>query len=161
MNHRLSSILFILAVAATTLPAPAAFAQSRKKVATRSSSVTLFRGCLQGDPTKGFALLSPKSNPDGTTGQMKTYRVVAGQKIDLQPMANKVVEITGTLSTAQGAAHSIPSTDALGGREIVDSVRTAPTSPEQGTQMWADGTLTARSVRQVENSCAVGSDKKD
>ncbi|HEY0284384.1 MAG TPA: hypothetical protein VGC23_03280 [Vicinamibacterales bacterium] len=151
------SILFF--ALSSGLSESAAHAQAQPVAAP--SAATTFRGCLQGDTTKGFALLSTTTNPDGSAGQTKTYRVIIDSKTDARDLTNKIVEIAGNLSTKPEDVHSIASTDALGGRKIVDSARTTPSSLNEGTQMWAEGTLTARSVRQVENSCAASAVKKE
>src|SRR3954466_6586146 len=72
-------------------------AQTKKSPAAPqpAASATTFRGGLQGDSTKGFALLSPTGNGSDNRGQMKTYKVVpASRNVTLNSMANKVVEVT-------------------------------------------------------------------
>jgi hypothetical protein len=145
----------LVAFTVFTVSSVGSFAQSPAPPSPTTRQTT-FRGCLQGDPNKGFGLLSPTVTTGGGPGLMKTYRVVPPKDADLGKLVNKIVEITGTLSTAPSERHNIPATDVLGGRRVVDSVQTAPTTPEQGQQTWSDGTLSAQKIRQLENSCAAG-----
>src|SRR4051794_40577045 len=77
-----------------------ALAQTQKAPSRPAPAVTTYRGCLQGDTTKGFALMSPTGNGSDNKSQMKMYKVVpASNTVNLAPMTNKVVEISGTLTT--------------------------------------------------------------
>jgi len=138
-----------------------ALAQTQKAPARPAPPVTTYRGCLQGDTTKGFALMSPTGNGSDSKGQMKTYKVVpASNTVNLASMANKVVEVSGTLTTDTSAAGKIPAPDVMGDRKVTDSNHSEPASVSEGMKLWADGTLRVRSVRQVASSCAARSDGK-
>ena len=78
---------------------------------TSATPPNTFRGCLQGDATTGFSLLSPTGDGSGadTKGQTMTYKVVpAGSDVDLAAMANKIVEVGGTVSTEESKTGSMP-----------------------------------------------------
>jgi hypothetical protein len=116
-----------------------------------------FRGCLQGDAAKGFALLSPTGDGSGADnkGQTMTYKVVAGgSDVDLARMVNKTVEINGSVATEESKSGSMPA-------PVPDTVRGtggAGGAGEPGVNTafyYANGTLTARSVRELEGTCAV------
>jgi hypothetical protein len=128
---------------------------------TRSSSpsVKSFRGCLQGDAAKGFSLLAATGDGSGsdTKGQTMTYRVVAVTKtVDLMKMVNKVVDISGTLATDRGNTGQIPA-------PVTDSARSTAGAggtgrPGENTAFYfANGTLTAQSIREVSATCATRS----
>jgi hypothetical protein len=150
MNPRFTFLTVLLTASICSVPG-ASFAQ-----ATKRASEQVFQGCLQGDPSKGFSLKTLARTTAGTPGQIKTYRIVWPKGFEPGALSNKTIEARGTLSTESGNTGQIPSTDALGGRRVVDSNDTVKASPEAGVQMWADGTLTVRTARQVANSCAVG-----
>lgn len=124
---------------------------------TSATGPKTFRGCLQGDAYKGYALLSPTgdgSRPD-TQGQMMTYKVVpAGSDLDLVTMVNKTVEIEGTLSTTESKTGSMPA-------PVPDTARGTGGSGGAGVPgvdtafYYANGTLSARSIRELEPTCAV------
>jgi len=155
LSRRILGILVCLGMAAPAL------AQTQKPSARSAPAATTYRGCLQGDAAKGFALMSPTGNGSDSKGQMKTYKVVpASPTVNLAPMANKVVEVSGTLTTDASAAGKIPAPDVMGDRKVTDSNHSEPASVSEGMKVWADGTLTVRSVRQVANSCAARSDGK-
>ena len=131
---------------------------------TRSSSQSApsaksFRGCLQGDAAKGFSLLAATGDGSGadTKGQTMTYRVVAMTKtVDLMKMVNKIVEISGTLATDRGNTGQIPA-------PVTDSARSTAGAggtgrPGENTAFYfANGTLTAQSIREVSATCATRS----
>ncbi len=124
---------------------------------TSATDPNTFRGCLQGDAAKGFALLSPTGDGSGadTKGQTMTYRVVpAGVDIDLASASNKTVEIGGTVSTAESKTGSMPA-------PVPDTVRGTGGAGGAGAPgvntafYYANGTLSARSIRVLEPTCAV------
>jgi hypothetical protein len=85
-----------------------------------------------------------------------TYKVESTAQVDLARHVNKVVEISGTLSTAPGKTGSIPA-------PVPDTVRGtggAGGSGKPGTDnatYYANGTVTARSIREIAPTCAVRS----
>src|SRR4051812_38241929 len=94
-----------------------ALAQSNGAPKTQPAATSTFKGCLQGDSAKGFALMSPTGDATkDAKGQMKMYKIVAGSGVSLSQMANKLVEVSGTLDTA--ATGKIPSPDVMGDRKI-------------------------------------------
>jgi hypothetical protein len=124
---------------------------------TSATPPDTFRGCLQGDAAKGFALLSPTGDGSGadTQGQTMTYKVVpAGSDVDLTGMVNKTVEIAGTLATQESKTGSMPA-------PVPDTVRGTGGAGGSGTpgvdtaSYYANGTLSARSIRELEGTCAV------
>jgi hypothetical protein len=124
---------------------------------TSASDPSTFRGCLQGDTTKGFTLLTPTGDGSGadTKGQTLTYKVVPqGQSVDLSSMVNKVVEVSGTVSTRESDTGKMPA-------PVTDSVRSPGGAGGTGKYgentafTWANGTVTAKSVRELEPTCAV------
>jgi hypothetical protein len=124
---------------------------------TSATGPNTFRGCLQGDPANGFALLSPTGDGSGgdTKGQTMTYRVVpAGADVDLARMVNKTVEVGGTVAIEESKTGSMPA-------PVPDTVRGTGGAGGSGTpgidnaSYFANGTLTARSIRELEQTCAV------
>jgi hypothetical protein len=114
---------------------------------TSATGENTFRGCLQGDAAKGFSLLGPTGDASGadTKGQTMTYKVVAaGGDVDLARMVNKTVEVSGTLSTEESKRGSIPA-------PVPDTVR----GTGGAAFSFADGTVSARSIRELEPTCAV------
>lgn len=119
---------------------------------------TMFKGCLQGDSTKGFALLAATGDGSGgdQKGQMMTYRVLGPSGVDLSRHINKVVEITGAISKDPAKGGSMPA-------PVTDSVRSTGGAggtgkPGENTAFYyANGTLTAKSIREVAGTCAVRS----
>jgi hypothetical protein len=117
-----------------------------------------FKGCLQGDTSKGFSLLAATGDGSGgdQKGQTMTYKVVSGSQVDLARHVNKVVEISGTVSTAPGQTGSIPA-------PVPDTVRGtggAGGSGKPGSDnatYYANGTVTAKSIREIAPTCAVRS----
>ena len=116
-----------------------------------------FRGCLQGDSTKGFVLLSPTGDGSGadTKGQTMTYKVVAtGADVDLARMANKTVEISGTVAIDESKTGSVAA-------PVPDTVRGTGGAGgtgrpgENNAFYYANGTLSARGIRELEPTCAV------
>jgi hypothetical protein len=116
-----------------------------------------FRGCLQGDSTKGFVLLSPTGDGSGadTKGQTMTYKVVATDAaVDLARMANKTVEISGTVALDESKTGSMPA-------PVPDTVRGTGGSGgtgrpgENNAFYYANGTLSARGIRELEPTCSV------
>jgi hypothetical protein len=124
---------------------------------TSATQPGTYRGCLQGDSAKGFALLTPTGDGSGTDtkGQTLTYKIVpAGQDVNLGPLVNKVVEVTGTLSTAERDTGKMEA-------PVTDSVRSPGGAGGTGKWgentafTWANGTVTAKSIRELEPTCAV------
>jgi hypothetical protein len=84
-----------------------------------------------------------------------TYKVVAaGGDVDLARMVNKTVEISGSVSTDESKTGSMPA-------PVPDTVRGTGGAGGSGTPgvnaafYFANGTLSARSVRELEPTCAV------
>lgn len=124
---------------------------------TSATGPQTFRGCLQGDTTVGFSLLTATGDGSGrdTKGQSITYRVVpAGQNVNLSPLANKLVEVSGTVSTTEKDTGQMPA-------PITDSVRSPGGAGGTGKWgentafIWASGTVTAKSIRELEPTCQV------
>lgn len=124
---------------------------------TTATGPNTFRGCLQGDATNGFSLLSPTGDASGgdTKGQTMTYKVVAAQSdVDLSRMVNKTVEVSGTVATDESKTGSMPA-------PVPDTVRGTGGAGGSGTPgvnsafYFANGTLSARSIRELEPTCAV------
>ena len=124
---------------------------------TSATGPNTFRGCLQGDAGKGFSLLSPTGDASGgdTKGQTMTYRVVpAGSDIELTRMGNKTVEVGGSVSTEESKTGTMAA-------PVPDTVRGTGGAGGSGTPgvdvatYYANGTLTARSIRELEPTCAV------
>lgn len=147
MKAKLTAVLGIAVLTGTV-------ACSQYTAATEPST---FRGCLQGDTTVGFSLLAPTGDGSGTDtkGQTMTYKVVpAAQDVNLSPMVNKLVEIGGTVSTAPADTGKMPA-------PITDSVRSPGGAGGTGKWgentafIWANGTVTAKSIRELEPTCSV------
>lgn len=124
---------------------------------TTATSADSFRGCLQGDATKGFVLLSPTGDGSGadTKGQTMTYRVeAAGQDVNLASMVNKTVEISGAVALDESKTGSMPA-------PVPDTVRGTGGAGgtgrpgENNAFYYANGTLSARTIRELEPTCAV------
>jgi hypothetical protein len=124
---------------------------------TSATQPNTYRGCLQGDATNGFALLSPTGDGSGgdTKGQTMTYKVVpAGTDVDLARMVNKTVEVSGAVSTGDSNSGAMPA-------PVPDTVRGTGGAGGAGTPgvntafYYANGTLSARSIRELEPTCAV------
>lgn len=124
---------------------------------TSATQTGTYRGCLQGDATRGFSLLSATGDGSGadTQGQTMTYKVVpSGSDVDLIGMANKTVEVAGSLSTQESKTGSVPA-------PVPDTVRGTGGAGGSGTPgvdtsfSYAHGTLSARSIRELEPTCAV------
>ena len=124
---------------------------------TSATPPNTFRGCLQGDAANGFSLLSPTGDGSGADnkGQTMTYRVVpAGADVDLADMVNKTVEVAGAVSTDESKTGAMPA-------PVPDTVRGTGGAGGSGTPgvntaiAYANGTLTARSIRELEPTCAV------
>lgn len=124
---------------------------------TTATGPNTFRGCLQGDATNGFSLLSPTGDASGadTKGQTMTYKVIAaGGDVDLARMVNKTVEISGSVSTDESKTGSMPA-------PVPDTVRGTGGAGGSGTPgvnsafYFANGTLSARAIRELEPTCAV------
>ena len=118
---------------------------------TTATGPDTFRGCLQGDAAKGFSLLSPTGDGSGadTKGQTMTYEVVpAGSDVDLSAHGEQDCRGGGTVSTeavenrVDGSARARHGA----GRLAVPAARDS---------LYANGTLTARSIRELEPTCAV------
>jgi hypothetical protein len=85
-----------------------------------------------------------------------TYRVVPASRMDLGRHVNKAVEISGSLSTAPRNTGSMPA-------PVPDTVRgtggaggTGKPGEDTATY-YANGTLTAKSIRELAPTCAVRS----
>ena len=124
---------------------------------TSATQTNTYRGCLQGDAANGFSLLSPTGDGSGadTKGQTMTYKVVpAGADVDLARMVNKTVEVGGVVSTDASNTGAIPA-------PVPDTVRGTGGAGGSGTPgvnaaiSYANGTLTARSIRELEPTCAI------
>jgi hypothetical protein len=123
---------------------------------TTATGPNTFRGCLQGDAARGFSLLSPTGDGSGadTKGQTMTYKVLAGSDVDLAKMVNKTVEINGSVSTQESKEGSMPA-------PVPDTVRGTGGAGGAGTTgvdtalSYANGTLSAKSIRELEPTCAV------
>ena len=123
---------------------------------TTATGPNTFRGCLQGDATKGFSLLSPTGDGSGadTKGQTMTYKVVAGGNVDLARLVNKTVEVSGSVSTDASSTGSMSA-------PVPDSTRGTGGEGGSGTpgvdnaSYYANGTLSATSIRELEPTCAV------
>jgi hypothetical protein len=148
--------LFATTFGAVVLSVAAVATQSTPPV--NQTDAKTFRGCLQGDTSKGFALLAATGDGSGgdQKGQTMTYRVVPAARIDLTRHVNKVVEISGALSTAPAKTGSMPA-------PVPDTVRgtggaggTGKPGEDTATY-YANGTLTAKSIRELAPTCAVRS----
>ena len=124
---------------------------------TSATGGNTFRGCLQGDAVRGFSLLSPTGDGSGadSKGQTMTYKVVlAGSDVDLSSMVNKTVEVRGTVKTEESKRGSIPA-------PVPDTVRGTGGAGPAGRPgvdtafSYANGTLTAKAIRELEPTCAV------
>jgi hypothetical protein len=119
---------------------------------------TTFKGCLQGDSTKGFALLAATGDASGRDpkGQTMTYKVTAPPKVDLAEYVNKTVEITGSVSLEPGKTGTMPA-------PVPDTVRGTGGAGgtgkpgENSAFYFANGTLTAKTIRDVAPTCATRS----
>jgi hypothetical protein len=117
---------------------------------TTATGPDTFRGCLQGDSARGFTLLSPTGDGSGadTKGQTLTYKVVpSGSDIDLNRFVNRTIEVAGTVATDESKTGSMPA-------PVPDSVKGTGGAGSAGFT-YANGTLTARSIRELEPTCAV------
>jgi hypothetical protein len=117
---------------------------------TTATGPDTFRGCLQGDSGKGFTLLSPTGDGSGadTKGQTLTYKVVpSGSDIDLNRFVNRTIEVAGTVATDESKTGSMAA-------PVPDSVKGTGGAGSAGFT-YANGTLTARSIRELEPTCAV------
>jgi hypothetical protein len=81
----------------TTSRTPQTATSQRVPPASSRSAVT-YKGCLQGDWGSGFLLLTPTGAADSRQARMMTFKVVSAKNVDPRAMANKMVEVTGTLS---------------------------------------------------------------
>ena len=117
-----------------------------------------FRGCLQGDSIKGFSLLAATGDASGgdDKGQTMTYKVEAPLTINLAQHVNKVVEITGVVSQEAGKTGSMPA-------PVPDTVRGTGGAGgtgkpgENSAFYFANGTLNAKTIKEVAQTCAVRS----
>jgi hypothetical protein len=145
----------LTAIFGLTLSGTIATAQSAP---ANQKDANTFKGCLQGDTSRGFSLLAATGDGSGRDqkGQTMTYRVIPAPKIDLARHVNKVVEISGTVSTAAGKTGSIPA-------PVPDTVRGTGGAGGSGTAgkdnatYYANGTLTAKSIRELAPTCAARS----
>ena len=148
----------ILPVTCAAVVLSAAVVATQSTPAVNQNDAKVFRGCLQGDSAKGFALLAATGDGSGTDqkGQTMTYRVVPASRMDLNRHVNKAVEISGPLSTAPRSTGSMPA-------PVPDTVRgtggaggTGKPGEDTATY-YANGTLTAKTIREIAPTCAVRS----
>ena len=135
-----------------TLTVSVAIAQSAPQ---NQKGSTTFKGCLQGDATKGFALLAATGDGSGsdTKGQTMTYKVVPPAGVDLAKHVNKIVEVDGTISN-KGGSMPAPVTDTVRGTAGAGGTG----KPGENTAFYyANGTLTAKAIREVAATCALRS----
>ena len=138
-----------------TIALTAVVATAQKAPQNQVNSTT-FKGCLQGDATKGFALLAATGDGSGsdTKGQTMTYKVVPPKNVDLAKHVNKVVEIDGTVSSQKAGSMPAPVTDTVRGTAGAGGTG----KPGENTAFYyANGTLTAKAIRDVASTCAVRS----
>jgi hypothetical protein len=77
-----------------------------------------------------------------------TYKVVSnGSDIDLNRFVNRTIEVAGTVSTDESKTGSMSA-------PVPDSVKGTGGAGSAGFT-YANGTLTARSIRELEPTCAV------
>ena len=126
--------------------------------AQNQQNSTTFKGCLQGDETKGFALLAATGDASGgdRKGQTMTYKVLAPSGMELSRHVNKIVEISGTIAKDPAKRGSMPA-------PVTDSARSTAGAggtgkPGENTAFYyANGTLNAKTIREVASTCAVRS----
>ena len=124
--------------------------------AADSKNPTMFKGCLQGDSTKGFALLSSTGDGSGsdTKGQTMTYKVMAPPTMDLSRHVNKIVEVNGTLALNKTGSMPAPVPDTVRGTGGAGGSG----KPGENTAFYyANGTLTAKTIREIAATCALRS----
>ena len=147
MKSTLANTLALVALALSVATAQSA-PQNQK-------NSTTFKGCLQGDAAKGFALLAATGDGSGsdTKGQTMTYKVVPPAGVDLAKHVNKIVEVDGTLSN-KGGAMPAPVTDTVRGTAGAGGTG----KPGENTAFYyANATLTAKAIREVTATCALRS----
>ncbi len=129
---------------------------SSQSAAQNPKNPTSFKGCLQGDTTKGFALLSATGDGSGsdTKGQTMTYKVEAPAGVDLKAHVNKAVEITGMLALNKTGSMPAPVPDTVRG---TGGAGGTGKPGENNAFYYANGTLTAKSIRELAPTCAVRS----
>jgi hypothetical protein len=77
-----------------------------------------------------------------------TYKVVpTGADLDLNRFVNRTIEVAGTVSTDESKTGSMPA-------PVPDSVQGTGGAGSAGFT-YANGTLSARSIRELEPTCAV------
>ncbi len=147
------SALFALSGAAEW---PALHAQAKNTPA--KNAVSTITGCVQSAQSEGFVLLNPQGRPAANKTQTLTYKLVpAGKNIDLASMANKRVQVTGTLSTKP--AGNVPA-------PVPDSVRGTGGSGGSGkpgvdnASYFANGVFTVQSIKETSGTCAGDAGKK-
>lgn len=148
----------ILLMTCTAMVLTLAVVATQSTPAVNQKDAKIFRGCLQGDTAKGFALLAATGDGSGSDqkGQTMTYRVVPAARVDLTGHVNKAVEISGTLSTGPRHTGSMPA-------PVPDTVRGTGGAGgtgkpgEDAATYYANGTLTAKSIREIAPTCAVRS----
>jgi hypothetical protein len=129
---------------------PGLYAQARN--APARNGVSTISGCLQSAQGEGFVLLNPQGRPAANKTQTLTYKLVpAGKNIDLAAMANKRVQVTGTLSAKP--AGNVPA-------PVPDTVRGTGGSGGSGkpgvdnASYFANGVFTVQSIKEVTGTCA-------
>lgn len=149
MRSSLANALGILLVAATA-------AAAQTTTPPKETKGPVFKGCLQGDANKGFALLTATGDGSGSDskGQTMTYKVIPPSNIDLSKHVNKIVEIDGALSPNKTGAMPAPVTDTVRGTAGAGGTG----KPGENTAFYyANGTLTAKAIREISSTCAVRS----
>jgi hypothetical protein len=141
------SALFALAGASEW---PAVYAQAKN--APAKSGMSTITGCVQSAQGEGFVLLNPQGRPAANKTQTLTYKLVAaGKNVDLAAMANKRVQVTGTLSTKP--AGNVPA-------PVPDSVRGTGGAGGSGkpgvdnASYFANGVFTVQSIKEMSGTCA-------
>jgi hypothetical protein len=152
MKSLFASTFGMLVLAAGVVSAQSATAQNQPN----QKNSTTFKGCLQGDSSKGFALLAATGDGSGadTKGQTITYKVVPAANMDLRRHVNKVVEITGTAAMEKAGSMPAPVPDTVRGTGGAGGSG----KPGENTAFYyANGTLTAKTIREVSPTCAIRS----
>lgn len=139
--------MFSLTIFGMLMASPSGQAQTTAKTpkGMARQHARTFKGCLQGDFGSGFLLSTPTGPANSRSAQMMTYKVVNSRDIDLALLANKMVEVTGTLSTAKASAGNV--------HTMPGSVRETGGAGGRADLAYANGTLTATSIREVAGSC--------
>lgn len=149
MNTRLASTFCMVLLTAGVVTA-------QQAAAPNQAGSTTFRGCLQGDSTKGFALLAATGDGSGsdTKGQTMTYKVLGASNLELTKHVNKAVEISGTVALDKTGSMPAPVPDTVRG---TGGAGGTGKPGENSAFYYANGTLTAKSIRALAPTCAVRS----